>query len=135
MSINTFRVGRIIIYPHLSWNKETTYDEFVEIGNKLKEKLNNIIIWGDTEYTYETNGKWNITLSLQINDVNYMYLIRNDSKLKQTFGCPFYNIEYKDPPLLNVNLDKNKETIFKKFEDTLIEIIGIGEYINSFKTK
>ena len=145
--ISVWNIGPVRIYPHLSWNKCLTPNELRDTATKLKSVMTDfeVMVFNESSYTAETNGPWNVTISIkgpstrnswtgQIIDIQYIYMIRRDKELNQTFGCPMYNEEYYSighRPLLS----EYNETALCLLEKELNQILGEGDKIEYFRTQ
>ena len=99
ISNNTMKVwnkGRVSIFPHLEFDHLYTYDDICKLVLNIKIEFfgDNMRIYELNSYCNEVNGRWNVCFSLNINGIEYTYMIRRDSLLKKTYGCPFTNMEY-----------------------------------------
>jgi hypothetical protein len=145
--LKVWRLCSVEIHPHLSWSECLSPEQLREKAHEVQTNLNdlNVRVWDQSTYTYETNGSWNVTLSVSDvvpadsgnknsleSKIEYIYMIRRDSKFNKTFGCPYYNSEYSytHRPLL----EYYNSDLFKRFESALIEVIGEAEHIDHFET-
>jgi hypothetical protein len=143
--LSTWKIGSVQIDPSIKWSNIYTHNELCLFAKGLETKLPqlNIVIFETSEYCFEVDGRWNVTLSISskttpVEGKNpvYMYLIRRDtnssSDIGGTYGCPFYNTEYVDD-LGHYKLSKNKNYL-ELVENALEEIIGAGTRITYFHT-
>lgn len=138
--INVWNRGPVKIYPHLSWNGYLDDEQLKKVANDVKKELSDlkVTVWPQSTYCYETNGTWNVTLSILDNSNdslrNYIYMIRRDKKFNKIFSCPIINTEYinelNELPLLK----EHNETLFMHMENALIKVLGPATYINYFET-
>ena len=71
-SLKVWNIGPVKIYPHLSWNKCLSPETLREKANEVKSKLNDldVEVLKQSSYTAETNGPWNVTISVKSMDVD-----------------------------------------------------------------
>tara|TARA_B100000767_G_scaffold60235_2_gene55993 strand:- start:72 stop:554 length:483 start_codon:yes stop_codon:yes gene_type:complete len=95
-TIPFWKLGRVIIYPHIEFSSLWTYDQILAAVKDLQ--LNcvalGIKIYEKNSYCSEVNGRWNVVFSVRDFKGDYTYMIRRDHTLKKTFACPFYNEQY-----------------------------------------
>ncbi len=147
--LKVWKIGPVEIHPHLSWSEclspEQLREKAYEVQTNLNDFRGNVIVWDQSTYTSETNGSWNVTLSVITEntslqkEIEYIYMIRRDKKFNKTFGCPYYNSEYAHhthtlPHPHRPLLEYYNSDLFKRFERALIEVIGEAEHIDHFET-
>lgn len=95
-SIPLWRLGRVVIYPHIEFPFLWTYDQILAAVTDLQCNCVGlqIKIYEQNSYCSELNGQWNVVFSVRDFKTNYTYMIRRDHTLKKTFACPFYNEQY-----------------------------------------
>ena len=138
-TIPVWRIGPVNIFPHLSWDGCLDNQELVETAQKIKSELSdlNVKIHEQSTYCSEVNGPWNVVISISSKEngttIKYIYMIRRDSELSKTFGCPLINTEYfmlHERPLSKCY----NELLFDSFEKALIKVLGNGTSIDVFET-
>ena len=133
-TISEWRMGPVYIYPDKSWKGCLNKDNLREVAHLIKKDLSdlNVKVWDQSSYTCETNGPWNVTISIESKSYNYIYMIRKDEKFNKTYGCPMYNSEYsKELPLTK----KCNENLFNRLSESLTKILGTPDIIDYFLTK
>jgi len=97
-TIPYWSLGRVTIYPHLEFDKLYSYEELGTIVAELKAFYKNemkIIVFGESTYCSEVNGRWNVAFGVVGSDgVTYMYMIRRDKDIGKSYACPFQNTDY-----------------------------------------
>lgn len=130
-SMSCWKIGDVIIKPHIKFNKLYTYYEIWSMISLMKDKLSDkifISIFDKNSYCSEVNGLWNVVFSVVFNNTNYTYMIRRDTLLNKTYGCPFVNSQYAYDSTPHQSLDSiNCIAIFKYIEDYLV-----GNYDGKF---
>ena len=113
-----------------------------EKAYEVQSNLNDldVKVWDQSSYTAESNGPWNVTLSVKITDalydkpIEFIYMIRRDHNFKKTFGCPYYNSDYGQDLRHRPLLEYYNSDLFQRFERALIEVLGEAEHIDHFET-
>lgn len=125
--------GDVIVYPHIEFDSLFTHNEIGDIIFNIQNELfgDNMIIYGDNDYCYEVNGKWNICFSVNCDNISYTYLIRRDKQLNKSYACPFVRTRGECVRALN---KINSPKLFKKLEDYLLFVFNNPKKINCFKT-
>lgn len=94
-----WRIGNsVVIYPHIKIDALFTFEEILLLVNNIKDTVfgDDMIIYETNNYCHEVNGRWNVCFGIYDNmGYTYTYMIRRDYLTKETYGCPFRNIEYE----------------------------------------
>ena len=133
-------INKVVIFPHISIDEYLNYDEMKKLASETKKKLENdgykCILYDRSSYTRELNGPWNVVLGIKHipegkkKEYQAMYLFRNDTLNKYTYGCPFYNEEYIYQ-LFHYSANMNNE-IIEKLEKHIKEINPKFKTIKTF---
>ena len=97
-------------------------------------------LYDKNTYTRELNGSWNVVIGIKHTREDSkkiyqaMYLFRHDSNYNETYGCPFYNVEYLYDLKHCMLNKKTQPECFKILEDTLIKVLGQAKKIDHFES-
>jgi len=143
-SITVWNLGRVSIFPHIEFKKLYTFEEIQDITKKIQNDFEDkfqVLIYPKNTYCCEMNGYWNVIIGFKktIKKGNkkdsyiYTYVIRRDSELGKSYGCPILNKEYIFDRIIRENSfdNRNCPEEFKIFEDYLKKEYS-GKEINSF---
>ena len=115
-TIQVWKHGNVYIYPHLEFSHLYSYEEIKQIVLNIKKYLfSELIIYDESSYTYDLNGRWNICFSINKNKIDYTYLIRRDHLTKKTYACPFNIYEYGNTNMINKNTCRTEFDILEHF--------------------
>ena len=136
-TISVWTLGRVCIYPHLSWDGCLDYDNLLETAKNITAKLSdlNISIYPLSSFCNEVNGRWNVIINIKEGDFSYNYMIRRDKDFGKTFGCPIVNNHYMDSPMNERPLSELcNPDLFKRMETAITSVLSGGTHISFFET-
>jgi hypothetical protein len=100
MPFKIWNIGRVSIYPHLEFPELYTLEQLQHIAKELAQALSRdglkICVFPESSYCCEVNGTWNVVIGFRKPDDDYLYtyMIRRDTKIGKSYGCPFENSDY-----------------------------------------
>ena len=110
------------------WDRQfNNYNELYTLIQTLENSLFNlnVTLWTKNSFIKNTLDHWYVTISIESDDIDYVYIFKYNNNYKILYGCTTKSITDNQLPLtMNSN-----PSLFNIFYKSLISIIGKNQLI------